>query len=263
MTIDTEPLLRGDQNGDSTSTDKREEENNMKPVKEMVKEIETDEDKRRKYGHNFKTTFNASDSTTDTSKKDENLRRVNKEEREPTSFGRKNSPKDDRKSECNVKDPSDNMEDLNKKNADLNVESLEEGKVILDGGTDSPDDDDDDDDDDDRKLEYSDKDELEEDRLHENDSKVMEMQCMPSNETSAGKNERGSESKSESQKEPEIGEEKNGEEVIDSNTDFKSSSPTSNESKNSTEKEQHLDKKETQNSFKSKIDLFENISQNQ
>lgn len=28
----------------------------------------------------------------------------------------------------------------------------------------------------------------------------MEMQCMPSNETSAGKNERGSESKSESQK---------------------------------------------------------------
>lgn len=46
-------------------------------------------------------------------------------------------------------------------------------------------------------------------------------------------------------------------------TDFKSSSPTSNESKNSTEKEQQLDKKETQNSFKSKIDLFENISQNQ
>lgn len=59
---------------------------------------------------------------------------------------------------------------------------------------------------------------------------------MPSNEISAGEKERGSESKSESQKELEIGEENNGEEVIDSNTNIKSS----NGSKNSTEKEEQL-----------------------
>uniref|UniRef100_A0A8W8JHW9 LIM zinc-binding domain-containing protein n=2 Tax=Magallana gigas TaxID=29159 RepID=A0A8W8JHW9_MAGGI len=111
---ETEILLPGDQKSVSPRTYKREEKNNTMPVYEESKKND------------------ASDSTTDTSKKDENLRKVNKEEREPTSFGRTNFPRDDRKSECNVKDPSNNIEDLNTKNEDPNVDSEEEGKVIID-----------------------------------------------------------------------------------------------------------------------------------
>nr|XP_034335287.1 uncharacterized protein LOC105343695 isoform X8 [Crassostrea gigas] len=163
---ETEILLPGDQKSVSPRTYKREEKNNTMPVYEESKKNETenkvketdkkDEDERRKSGQNLKTSSavtsqgpkvstptyviggdglhrksDASDSTTDTSKKDENLRKVNKEEREPTSFGRTNFPRDDRKSECNVKDPSNNIEDLNTKNEDPNVDSEEEGKVII------------------------------------------------------------------------------------------------------------------------------------
>lgn len=226
-----EKIKQFDQKSVSLRTGKTEEENNTMPVKEIIKLIETDnkvketdkkdEDKRRKSGQNLKTSSDASDSTTDTSKKDENL--IN-EEMEPTSFGRINSPKDDRKSECNVKDPSYTMEDLNTKNEDLNVESVEEENMIVDGRTDSPDGD--------RKLESIDKVELEDDRLHENDSKVMEMR---SYEISADEKERDSENKYESQKDIEL------------------SSSTSNENKNSTEKEEQLDLKEKPPQVKSRV----------